>query len=121
MEPETIGPAKQSFSSQRGERCKEEMSSQKKGQLTCSGWENSSNILAPLCFVHVSEEPGQDLTDASLIVPAAHRLVTWSYTPKSFSRLNLCHTFTLDHLPKYVYHLPISCFRQDTEFSFSWQ
>lgn len=67
--------------------------------MTYPGWENSSNILAPLCFVRVSKEPGQDLTDASLIVPAAHRLVTWSCTLMPLSRLNLCHTFTLEHLP----------------------
>lgn len=67
--------------------------------MTCPGWENSSNILAPLCFVHVSAEQGQDLTDASLLVPAAHHLVTWSYPLMSLSRLNLCHTFTLEHLP----------------------
>lgn len=57
--------------------------------MTCPGWENSSNVLAPLCFVHVSEEPGQDLTNASLIVPAAHRLVMWSYTFMSRGHIHL--------------------------------
>lgn len=67
--------------------------------MTYPGWENSSNVLSPLCFVHVSEEPGQELTDANLIVLAAHCLVTWSCTLMSLNRLNLCHTSTLEHLP----------------------
>lgn len=68
--------------------------------MTCTEWGNSSNVLAPQCFVYVSKGPGQDLTDASLIVPATHRLVTWSYTLTSLHHLDLClHSLTLEHPP----------------------
>lgn len=38
------------------------------------------------------EEPGQDLTNASLTVPAAHRLVMWSYTLMLRGHIHLRHS-----------------------------